>query len=143
MALIYDGNSLAELERDDRFNFRIVGVPTIGQSSGNYDLLETIDFASDLQFQRSLKSKSVPICQFIKSVNFNNSFIITHKKEKKTKVDKPTSKMTGSILPRPEVIKRLRKASQLIRLFGETDDGSFIRLKQLEISDPTSQAAIT
>lgn len=40
------------------------------------------------------------------------------------------------MLPRKEVIRRLRERAQPIRLFGETDEDSFLRLKQLEISEP-------
>lgn len=40
------------------------------------------------------------------------------------------------MLPRNEVIRRLRERAQPIRLFGETDEDAFLRLKQLEISEP-------
>lgn len=40
------------------------------------------------------------------------------------------------MLPRKEVIRRLRERAQPIRLFGETDEDSYLRLKQLEISEP-------
>lgn len=40
------------------------------------------------------------------------------------------------MLPRPEVIRRLRERAQPIKLFGETDEDSYNRLKQLEISEP-------
>lgn len=50
--------------------------------------------------------------------------------------------MTSSILPRIEVIRRLRERSQPIRIFGETDEDSFQRLKQLEISDPEQATGV-
>lgn len=50
--------------------------------------------------------------------------------------------MTGSILPRNEVIRRLRERSQPISLFGESDEDSFQRLKQLEISDPDQSTGV-
>lgn len=40
------------------------------------------------------------------------------------------------MLPRKEVIRRLRERSQPIRLFGEKDEDSYNRLKQLELSEP-------
>lgn len=40
------------------------------------------------------------------------------------------------MLPRKEVIKRLRERAQPIRLFGESDEDTFIRLKQLEMNEP-------
>lgn len=40
------------------------------------------------------------------------------------------------MLPRKEVIRRLRERAQPIRLFGETDEDAYSRLKQLEISEP-------
>lgn len=40
------------------------------------------------------------------------------------------------MLPRKDVIRRLRERSQPIRLFGETDEDSYLRLKQLELSEP-------
>lgn len=40
------------------------------------------------------------------------------------------------MLPRKEVIRRLRDRAQPIRLFGETDEDAYARLKQLEISEP-------
>lgn len=40
------------------------------------------------------------------------------------------------MLPRKEVIRRLRERGQPIRLFGETDEDAYMRLKQLEISEP-------
>lgn len=51
--------------------------------------------------------------------------------------------MTGSsILPRKEVIRRLRERCQPIRLFGESDEDSYNRLKQLEISDPDQSKGV-
>lgn len=40
------------------------------------------------------------------------------------------------MLPRKEVIRRLRERAQPIRIFGETDEDAYLRLKQLEISEP-------
>lgn len=40
------------------------------------------------------------------------------------------------MLLRQEVIRRLRERAQPIRLFGETDEDSYMRLKQLEINEP-------
>jgi len=40
------------------------------------------------------------------------------------------------MLSRREVVRRLRERSQPIRLFGESDEDAFLRLKQLEISEP-------
>lgn len=40
------------------------------------------------------------------------------------------------MLFRKEVIRRLRERAQPIRLFGESDGDAFLRLKQLEISEP-------
>lgn len=40
------------------------------------------------------------------------------------------------MLPRKEVIRRLRERGQPIKLFAETDEESYLRLKQLEISEP-------
>lgn len=40
------------------------------------------------------------------------------------------------MLPRKEVIRRLRERAQPIKLFGETDEDTYNRLKQLEISEP-------
>lgn len=40
------------------------------------------------------------------------------------------------MLPRKEVIRRLRERAQPIRLFGETDEDAYSRLKQLELSEP-------
>lgn len=40
------------------------------------------------------------------------------------------------MLPRKEVIRRLRERAQPIRLFGESDEDAYLRLKQLEISEP-------
>lgn len=40
------------------------------------------------------------------------------------------------MLPRKEVIRRLRERAQPIKLFGETDEDAYMRLKQLEISEP-------
>lgn len=40
------------------------------------------------------------------------------------------------MLPRKEVIRRLRERAQPIRLFGESDGDAFQRLKQLELSEP-------
>lgn len=40
------------------------------------------------------------------------------------------------MLPRPEVIRRLRQLAQPIKLFGESDEDTYNRLKQLEISEP-------
>lgn len=42
------------------------------------------------------------------------------------------------MLPRKEVIKRLRERAQPIRLFGESDEDTFQRLKNLELSEPDS-----
>lgn len=42
------------------------------------------------------------------------------------------------MLPRKEVIRRLRERAQPIRVFGESDEDSYLRLKQLEISEPDS-----
>jgi pre-mRNA-splicing factor 18 len=42
------------------------------------------------------------------------------------------------ILPRKEVIKRLRERSEPILLFGETEIESFRRLRKLEILEPES-----
>ncbi|XP_055676912.1 pre-mRNA-splicing factor 18 [Lutzomyia longipalpis] len=41
-----------------------------------------------------------------------------------------------SILPRPEVIRRLRERCEPIRLFGENDQEAFRRLRQCEITQP-------
>uniref|UniRef100_A0A6G1SF55 Pre-mRNA-splicing factor 18 n=1 Tax=Aceria tosichella TaxID=561515 RepID=A0A6G1SF55_9ACAR len=40
------------------------------------------------------------------------------------------------MLPRKEVIKRLRERGQPIKLFGESDEDSYNRLRQLELSEP-------
>lgn len=40
------------------------------------------------------------------------------------------------MLPRKEVIRRLREREQPILLFGETEEDAYLRLKQLEISEP-------
>lgn len=40
------------------------------------------------------------------------------------------------MLPRKEVIRRLRERSQPIRMFGETDEDAYNRLRQLELSEP-------
>ncbi|XP_059610619.1 pre-mRNA-splicing factor 18 [Phlebotomus argentipes] len=41
-----------------------------------------------------------------------------------------------SILPRPEVIRRLRERCEPILLFGETENEAFRRLRQCEITEP-------
>lgn len=46
------------------------------------------------------------------------------------------TKFYDKMLPRKEVIRRLRERAQPIRLFGETDEDAYLRLKQLEISEP-------
>lgn len=43
---------------------------------------------------------------------------------------------TLMMLSRKEVIRRLRERRQPIRMFGETDEDAYMRLKQLEISEP-------
>jgi len=40
------------------------------------------------------------------------------------------------MLPRKEVIRRLRERAQPIRLFAESDEESYMRLKQLEMTEP-------
>lgn len=40
------------------------------------------------------------------------------------------------MLPRKEVIRRLRERGQPIRIFGESDEDVYARLKQLELSEP-------
>lgn len=40
------------------------------------------------------------------------------------------------MLPRKEVIRRLRERAQPIRLFGESDEDVYMRLKQLEMNEP-------
>lgn len=47
-----------------------------------------------------------------------------------------TTTTTDKILPRKEVIKRLRERSEPILLFGESETESFRRLRQLEIREP-------
>lgn len=42
----------------------------------------------------------------------------------------------NTMLPRKEVIRRLRERGQPIRIFGESDEDAYLRLKQLEISEP-------
>ena len=41
-----------------------------------------------------------------------------------------------AVLPRKEVIRRLRDRNEPITLFGETDVEAFRRLRKLEISEP-------
>lgn len=41
-----------------------------------------------------------------------------------------------AMLPRKEVIRRLRERSQPIKLFGETDYDVFLRLRKLEVCEP-------
>lgn len=43
---------------------------------------------------------------------------------------------SDKILPRKEVMKRLRERSEPVRLFGESDSDAFKRLRQLEIREP-------
>lgn len=40
------------------------------------------------------------------------------------------------MLPRKEVIRRLRERGQPVKLFAESDEETYLRLKQLEISEP-------
>lgn len=40
------------------------------------------------------------------------------------------------MLPRKEVIRRLRERCQPIKLFGESDEDSYLRLKKLELNEP-------
>ncbi len=44
--------------------------------------------------------------------------------------------VTVAVLPRKEVIRRLRDRNEPISLFGETDIEAFRRLRKLEISEP-------
>lgn len=46
------------------------------------------------------------------------------------------------MLPRKEVIRRLRERAQPIRLFGESDQDAYLRLQQLEISEPDATNGI-
>ena len=46
------------------------------------------------------------------------------------------------MLPRKEVIKRLRERGQPIKLFGESDEDTCNRLRQLEISEPDATNGI-
>ncbi|CAG0894897.1 unnamed protein product [Cyprideis torosa] len=52
------------------------------------------------------------------------------------KSEKSSSEESQPILPRKEVIRRLRERSEPIRLFGENDGDAFERLKTLEIQRP-------
>ena len=44
--------------------------------------------------------------------------------------------VTVAVLPRKEVVRRLRDRNEPISLFGETDIEAFRRLRKLEISEP-------
>jgi pre-mRNA-splicing factor 18 len=48
----------------------------------------------------------------------------------------------SKMLPRREVIKRLRERGQPIKLFGESDEDSYNRLRHLEISEPDATNGI-
>lgn len=53
-----------------------------------------------------------------------------------SKAEASSSTTTDKILPRKEVIKRLRERSEPALLFGESETDSFKRLRQLEIREP-------
>ncbi|XP_041377179.1 pre-mRNA-splicing factor 18-like [Gigantopelta aegis] len=44
------------------------------------------------------------------------------------------------LLPRKDVIRKLRERGEPIRLFGETDSDSYLRLKKLETQEPDQRA---
>eukprot|EP01104_Vermistella_antarctica_P015860 TRINITY_DN52_c0_g1_i1.p1 TRINITY_DN52_c0_g1~~TRINITY_DN52_c0_g1_i1.p1 ORF type:complete len:309 (+),score=96.54 TRINITY_DN52_c0_g1_i1:118-1044(+) len=68
----------------------------------------------------------------------------SNKKEKSSSaapLSSPSSKEAVTLLPRPEVYKRLRLRGEPTTFFGETDDERMRRLRKLEIETPDFEGA--
>ena len=61
---------------------------------------------------------------------------LTETKSNEPSTSQPSSASSSRIMNRKEVIRRLRERNEPIRIFGETDEESFERLRQIELREP-------